>query len=503
MDELEKLRDELRAFADARDWNQFHSPKNLAMALAAESGELLEIFQWLTEEQSRRLDSKAAGQGDRRGRGCPPVPGAPGRPSSASTPPPPARQKARRERPQVPRGEGARHRHEVHRALVAEPAVVHWSEGGETRSARVALRARRAAAEEDRRRRRPHDRRQRLRPRGPGRGHPVARRLPERAAAPERDRRPHRSPPWAKKPSLSFRERAGERANHRPTSSTPCAKPDPKGPHARHAADPTRSRLLHPLRRAPDIREACTEAYGPAQGASLVSLRELLGVIGAHEWRRNGIEVPAIGARIHALRHLRADPQQYVDLVAKAPLPAAIASNSLAFDIGTGTGVLAAVLARRGIERVVATDRDPRALACARDNFERLGLSGKVEVVEADLFPEARAPLVVCNPPWVPARPSSPLEHGIYDPDSRMLKGFLQGSARTSRPAARAGSSSPTSPSTSAAHAGGAARIDERRRLEGHRPVRCKAGASASHRRKRPAPPSAQGGSNVPLAAFR
>lgn len=59
MDELEKLRDELRAFADARDWNQFHSPKNLAMALAAESGELLEIFQWLTEEQSRRLDSKA------------------------------------------------------------------------------------------------------------------------------------------------------------------------------------------------------------------------------------------------------------------------------------------------------------------------------------------------------------------------------------------------------------------------------------------------------------
>lgn len=42
----------LRAFAAARDWDQFHSPKNLAMALAAEGGELLEVFQWLTEQQS-------------------------------------------------------------------------------------------------------------------------------------------------------------------------------------------------------------------------------------------------------------------------------------------------------------------------------------------------------------------------------------------------------------------------------------------------------------------
>jgi methylase of polypeptide subunit release factors len=45
--------------------------------------------------------------------------------------------------------------------------------------------------------------------------------------------------------------------------------------------------------------------------------------------------------------------------------------------------------------------------------------------VEADLFPEGRAALVVCNPPWIPARPSSPLENGIYDTDSGMLRGFL------------------------------------------------------------------------------
>lgn len=183
-----------------------------------------------------------------------------------------------------------------------------------------------------------------------------------------------------------------------------------------------------PLRRAPDIREACTEAYGPGEELSLVALRELLGVVGAHEWRRKGVEIPALGGRIHPHYGVFAPIRgEYVDLVAETPLPAALAAESVAFDIGTGTGVLAAMLARRGIARVVATDTDPRALACARENVERLGLAGKVHVVQADLFPEGRAALVVCNPPWVPARPSSPLEHGIYDPGSRMLKGFLQG----------------------------------------------------------------------------
>ena len=53
--ELEELRDVLRRFAAERDWDQFHSPKNLASALVVEAAELLEHFQWITEEQSRRL----------------------------------------------------------------------------------------------------------------------------------------------------------------------------------------------------------------------------------------------------------------------------------------------------------------------------------------------------------------------------------------------------------------------------------------------------------------
>jgi len=178
------------------------------------------------------------------------------------------------------------------------------------------------------------------------------------------------------------------------------------------------------LRRAPDVAAACLEAYGPADGPSVLSLRELLGLVGAHEWRKKGVEIGALGGRIHPYYGVFSPVRgEYVDLVASVPLPSP--APALAFDIGTGSGVLAAVLARRGIPRIVATDQDPRALACARDNLARLGLARQVEVIEADLFPEGQAPLVVCNPPWVPAKPTSAVEYAVYDPDSRMLRGFL------------------------------------------------------------------------------
>ena len=56
-DPIETLRQDIRAFAEARDWQQFHTPKNLAMALSVEVAELLERFQWLTPEQSAALDA--------------------------------------------------------------------------------------------------------------------------------------------------------------------------------------------------------------------------------------------------------------------------------------------------------------------------------------------------------------------------------------------------------------------------------------------------------------
>ena len=116
---------------------------------------------------------------------------------------------------------------------------------------------------------------------------------------------------------------------------------------------------------------------------------------------------------------------EYIELVATVPLP----TTELAFDIGTGTGVLAAVLARRGIKKIIATDSDPRALRCANENINRLGLADQVTITSGNLFPDRSAALIVCNPPWVPARPSSPIESAIYDPDSQMLHGFISGLA--------------------------------------------------------------------------
>lgn len=182
------------------------------------------------------------------------------------------------------------------------------------------------------------------------------------------------------------------------------------------------------LRRAPDVRQACTEAYGPPGAPRAVALTELLGVIGAHEWRAAGVPVSALDARIHPHYGVFSPVRgEHVDLVAQAPLPDD--RPRVAFDLGTGTGVLAAVLARRGVPRIVATDRSPRALACARDNVARLGLRGRVDVAGPALYPEGRAGLVVCNPPWLPGRARTELEHGVYDPDGAMLGGFLTGLA--------------------------------------------------------------------------
>ncbi len=185
------------------------------------------------------------------------------------------------------------------------------------------------------------------------------------------------------------------------------------------------------LRRAPDWRQACVEAWGePAADAGLqvVSLRELLGVVGAHEWRKKGVAMPVLGKEARIYPHYGVFSPvrgEYVQMVKDAPLPQA--GKTLAFDIGVGTGVLSAVLVKRGVQQVIATDMSPRALACAQDNLQRLGLQEQVQLQQTDLFPEGQAGLIVCNPPWVPARAVTTLEQAVYDDNSAMLRGFLNG----------------------------------------------------------------------------
>lgn len=180
------------------------------------------------------------------------------------------------------------------------------------------------------------------------------------------------------------------------------------------------------LRRAPDVRDACMAALGKMSDGFLLSLRALQGIIGAHEWQKKGVAIPGLPARIHIHYGVFSPNRgEYIKLLQQAPLPA----SDLAFDIGTGSGVLAAVLAQRGVRKIIATDQDARALDCARENIERLNLGRVIQLQQTDLFPEGKSALIVCNPPWVPARPTTALEHAIYDPGSRMLLGFLNGLA--------------------------------------------------------------------------
>ncbi len=180
------------------------------------------------------------------------------------------------------------------------------------------------------------------------------------------------------------------------------------------------------LRRAPDVSAACAAAFGELNESCLLSFRDLQGALGAAGWRVKGVAIENLGLSIFPHYGVFAPTRhEYVQLLLDAPLPAVY---DVAFDIGTGTGLLAIILAQRGVKQVIATDLNPRALACASDNLTRLALPA-VQLQQADLYP-TDAPLVnllVCNPPWLPAKPTSPLEFAVYDANSTMLRGFLQG----------------------------------------------------------------------------
>ena len=186
------------------------------------------------------------------------------------------------------------------------------------------------------------------------------------------------------------------------------------------------------LKRAPDVKEAVSGALivnakiDKVPAKLVLSLRELLGMIGAHEWRKKGVFIDALQANIHAAYGVYSPVRgEYCELINAAPL----GNAKTAFDIGTGTGVIAAILVTRGIKKVIGTDNSVRALDCAAENIKNLDLTQYIELEQANLFPSGhkKADLIVCNPPWLPAKANAPIEHAIYDPQSAMLKGFLNG----------------------------------------------------------------------------
>jgi len=220
--------------------------------------------------------------------------------------------------------------------------------------------------------------------------------------------------------------------------------------HRKQTAD-VRHSLLLPMNRdtfqiqldhAPDVSQQCREALdeflpnGSPSRRMLISFRDLQEVQSAYEVRQRGVPVPELGDDARIYPHFgvfwpaRSD---YRYLVKTAPLPHP--GPRVAVDIGTGTGCLALILAQRGIEHVVATDIDIRAVACARDNIQRFGYSDRIQVHQSDLFPaedlDQRASLIVFNPPWIPGNAASTVERAVFDTkDSDVLKAFLREAPR-------------------------------------------------------------------------
>ncbi|WNG51045.1 class I SAM-dependent methyltransferase [Archangium minus] len=186
------------------------------------------------------------------------------------------------------------------------------------------------------------------------------------------------------------------------------------------------------LRRAPDVAEACRWVWGePDADKTVVSLKTLIGMLGAAEWRRKGLSVPGLEGKIHPHYGVYLPTRtDYVELL----LSVTDVKGKKVFDVGTGTGVLSFLLLQRGASSVTATDCDERAVACARENAERLGLSKRFEVLQGDLFPPGKADLVVSNPPWLPEPPKNRVDRAVFDEDNRFLLGFLEGLAEHLNP---------------------------------------------------------------------
>jgi len=197
-----------------------------------------------------------------------------------------------------------------------------------------------------------------------------------------------------------------------------------------------------PLRRAPEIEQACVAALPALQASStialvdgnrletpaLMPLSQLQGIRSAYQWQKNGLFIRVLGEKVYPRYGVFAPTrQEYLDLILEASLPS-ICQNAI--DLGTGTGVIAAILAKRSIPEILALDSQPAALLCAQENMHRLGMDDTVSVRHSNLLDNAPvADLIVCNPPWLPGAVRNSLDAAIYDPQSRMLKGFLQQAA--------------------------------------------------------------------------
>jgi len=202
---------------------------------------------------------------------------------------------------------------------------------------------------------------------------------------------------------------------------------------ARHLEHQTLSRLVVglddqyrlQLHKAPDVSLICRQLWGKAESPlTVVPLKTLLGMQGASEWRRKGMVVPGLEGKLIPHYGVYVPTRtEYVELIRTLP---DVEGRSV-IELGTGTGILSFILLQRGARSVLATDLDPRAVICARENSQQLSLAERFTVIESVTWPEATADLIVCNPPWLPEPAKNRIDRAVFDENHQFLLAFLEG----------------------------------------------------------------------------
>jgi methylase of polypeptide subunit release factors len=180
--------------------------------------------------------------------------------------------------------------------------------------------------------------------------------------------------------------------------------------------------LLH---KPPDVSLICRQVWGNTDALkTVVPLKTLLGMQGAAEWRRKGMAVPGLEGTLTPHYGVYVPTRtEYVELIRTLPE----VEGKTVFELGAGTGILSFILLQRGAARVTATDIDPRAVTCAKENARRLSLADTFMALERSGYPEGKADLIVCNPPWLPEPAKNRIDRAVYDENHAFLLEFLNG----------------------------------------------------------------------------
>jgi methylase of polypeptide subunit release factors len=206
----------------------------------------------------------------------------------------------------------------------------------------------------------------------------------------------------------------------------------------------TDHQILSCRRRAPSgLAQILSAHYGPQTESYVIPLREVVGMIGAYEWEKNGVWIPQIQQKLYPRYSVFVPTRcEYLDLLLQPPLPVASSSSSTTdtdvtmLEVGVGIGAITAIMMlRRNVSYVIGTDINEAAVHCTQDNLSTLGLAAdRVNIVQADIFPTTATTqsrgtspvdLIVCNPPWLPGNVNTQLDWAIYDPNVSMLRRFL------------------------------------------------------------------------------